>query len=203
LEIEAYKAEEAARPALETQQAQTSAPFYIEADKPRPLFPLALEAQRVHLTQELFPTSVPFDIEADKARVLVSPSPAAGQARASAPFGIEADKTLALIPFAPEAQRIHLPPALSPTLAPFDIEAGKAQASVSPAPEAGQVQLSAPFYIEVDKTQSSAPFAVAAQAAPLSWRLSSAEAWEVPSSQEQLQASVLHAVEPCRAQALV
>jgi len=104
LEIEACKAEAAARLNLEAQQARTSAPFYIEADKPRPLFPLALEAQRVHLTQEEFPTSVAFDTEADKAQAPVSPAPAAGQARPSASFDIGPWKVRVVFPPAPVPQ---------------------------------------------------------------------------------------------------
>ena len=113
LEIEAGKAEAAARPALEAQQARTSAPFYIEADKTRALFPLALEAQMVRLTQELFPTSVPFDIEADKAQASVSPAPAAGQARPSASFDIGPWKVRVVFPPAP------VPQELFPTSLPF------------------------------------------------------------------------------------
>ena len=89
------------RLAPEAQQARVSAPFDIEAYRTRALFPLALEARRIHLPQALSPTLVAFDIEAYKAQASVSPAPEAGQAQTPAPSYIEADKTRALVPFAP------------------------------------------------------------------------------------------------------
>jgi hypothetical protein len=113
LEIEACKAEAAARPALEAQQARTSAPFYIEVCRTRVAIPFAPEIRIVPFPQEEFPTSVAFDIEADKAQASVSPAPAAGQARPSASFDIGPWKVRVVFPPAP------VPQELFPTSLPF------------------------------------------------------------------------------------
>jgi hypothetical protein len=77
LEIEACKAEAAARLALEAQQARTSNPFGKEACRTRAVIPFAPEIRIVPFPQELFPTSVAFDTGADKAQASVSPAPEA------------------------------------------------------------------------------------------------------------------------------
>ena len=176
--------------------------FEAEAPRTRPSALYAVEAWQVPVPWRIISSSPPSGIEACMAAA-AGLALEAQRVRTSWFSCIEADKTRAVIPLAPEAGIVPFPRELFPSSLAFYIEADKAQTSVRFAVEADQEQTSAPFYIEADRTRPSVPFAVEAQDAPLSWRLSSVEAWEVPSSLGQLQASVLHAVESWQAQALV